>query len=99
MSRASRPVCTRCHTHPVAIGVPHTVVLAEELSTETILAGPHAGRSWITESSAVDLSLKVSAGNRSAGLGERLETRDDPALVQVDVHRVIRSNRPVVPIG
>ncbi len=81
-----RPAMGNSDTHLEGqIGIPHTVVLAEELSTEAILAGLRAGRSWITESPAVELSLKISAGNRSAGMGERLEAGDDPAVVQVDV--------------
>ena len=44
------------------IGLPHTVVLAEELSTDAILAGLRAGRSWLAESAAIELSLTVSAG-------------------------------------
>ncbi len=64
------------------IGMPHTVVLADELSTGAILAGIRAGRSWIAGSAAVELSLQVCAADRSAGIGERLETRDEPVVVR-----------------
>jgi hypothetical protein len=67
------------------IGIPHTVVLAEELSSAAILAGIRAGRSWIAGSAAVELSLQVSAADRNAGIGERLETCGEPAVVRVVV--------------
>ena len=70
------------------IGIPHTVVLAEELSTDAVLAGIRAGRSWIAESAAVALSFDICAGGRSAGVGGRLETRGEPAVVRVDVQGV-----------
>jgi hypothetical protein len=67
------------------IGIPHTVVLAEELSTGAILAGIRAGRSWIAGSAAVELSVQVSAADRSAGIGEQLETCGASAVVRVEV--------------
>ncbi|QSB13275.1 PHP domain-containing protein [Natronosporangium hydrolyticum] len=67
------------------LGTPHTVVFAEELSTEAVLAGIRAGRSWIAESAAVTLSFNVVAGDRRAGIGERLATGGEPAAVQVVV--------------
>ncbi len=70
------------------IGVPHTVVLAEELSTEAVLAGIRAGRSWIAESAAIELSLTAAAGDRSAGIGQRLKTCDEPVVARVDVSGV-----------
>jgi hypothetical protein len=65
------------------IAIPHTVVLAEDLSTSAVLAGIRAGRSWIAGSAAVSLSLEVRAGGRVAGIGERLETGGGPASVRV----------------
>jgi hypothetical protein len=70
------------------IAIPHTVVLADELSTTAILAGIKAGNSWIAESAVVNLSLEVCAGDRSAGIGEQLETRGEPAVVQATVSGV-----------
>jgi hypothetical protein len=67
------------------IGIPHTVVLADELSTDAILAGLRGGRSWIAGSAAVELSLQVSAADRVAGIGERLETCGEPAVVRAVV--------------
>jgi hypothetical protein len=81
-----RPAMGNSDTHLEGqIGIPHTIVLAEDLSTEAILAGIRAGRSWIAESAAVELSLRVSAADRSAGIGERLSTFDEPAVVGVEV--------------
>jgi hypothetical protein len=70
------------------MGVPYTVVLADELSTTAILAGIRAGRSWIAGWPGVELSLDVRAGNRSAGIGERLDTRGEPALLRAVISGV-----------
>ncbi|WP_326769592.1 CehA/McbA family metallohydrolase [Streptomyces sp. NBC_01591] len=84
-----RPAMGNSDTHLAGqIGFPHTVVLAEELSAEAVLAGIRSGRSWIAESAAVELSFRASAGDRSAGIGERLEAGDAPAEVRVDVRGV-----------
>ncbi|NYI03648.1 CehA/McbA family metallohydrolase [Allostreptomyces psammosilenae] len=84
-----RPAMGNSDTHLEGqIAVPHTVVLAEELSTAAVLAGLRAGRSWIAGSAAVELSFTVAAGGRSAGIGERLVTGDDPAVVRVEVSGV-----------
>ena len=58
---------------------------AEELSIDAILDGIRAGRSWITESAAVELSFKVAAGDHSAGIGERLETCGEPTVVLAEI--------------
>jgi hypothetical protein len=84
-----RPAMGNSDTHlENQIGIPHTVVLAEELSTDAILAGIRAGRSWISESAAIELSLTASAAERSAGIGEQLETCDEPVLVRVEISGV-----------
>ena len=70
------------------IAIPHTVVLADELSTSAVLAGIRAGRSWIAGSPAVTLSLQACAGDRGAGIGEQLETRGEPAVVRAMVSGV-----------
>ncbi|MFJ6572105.1 hypothetical protein ACIQNU_32345 [Streptomyces sp. NPDC091292] len=43
------------------IGIPHTVVFAEELSTEAVLAGIRAGRSRNAVSADADVTAKDSA--------------------------------------
>ena len=67
------------------IAVPHTVVLADRLTTSAVLAGIRAGTSWIAGSAAVSLSLHVHAGSRSAGIGERLEASGEAVAVRVMV--------------
>lgn len=67
------------------IGTPHTVVLADGLRADAILAGIRAGRSWIAGSAAVELSFTVSAGERRAGIGELLETGGEAAVARADV--------------
>ncbi len=84
-----RPAMGNSDTHLEGqIGVPQTVVLAEELSVDAILAGIRAGRSWIPESAAAGLSLEACAGDRRAGIGERLQAGDEQAVVRVTVHGV-----------
>lgn len=84
-----RPAMGNSDTHLEGqIGIPHTVVLAEDLSADAILAGIHAGRSWIAESAAVELSVTASAGDHSAGIGERLKAGDEQFVVRVDVRGV-----------
>lgn len=64
------------------IAIPHTVVLADELSTSAVLAGIRARHSWIAGSTAIDLSLHARAGERSAGIGDQLDTFGKPAVIQ-----------------
>ncbi|MFJ4840176.1 CehA/McbA family metallohydrolase [Streptomyces sp. NPDC088746] len=87
-----RPAMGNSDTHLGGqIGIPHTVVFAEELSTEAVLTGICAGRSWIAESADVDVSFTSHAAGRVAGVGERLATQSG----QVEVHAAIRG----VPAG
>ncbi|MET7971412.1 CehA/McbA family metallohydrolase [Micromonospora sp. NPDC005305] len=84
-----RPAVGNSDTHLEGqIGIAHTVVLAEELSANAILAGIRAGRSWIAESAAVELSLTISAGSHHAGIGERLTTGGEPAVARAEVRGV-----------
>lgn len=84
-----RPAIGNSDTHLHGqIAVPHTVVLADELSTSAVLAGIRAGHSWIAGSAAVSLSLHVLAGDRSAGIGEQLSTEDEPVVVRAMVSGV-----------
>ncbi len=72
------------HREPQAVGHPQTVVLADALDGDALLAGIRAGRSWIAESAGVDLSFTVTAPDgRAAGVGERLETAPDVPLAVV----------------
>lgn len=72
------------------IAIPHTVVLAEELSTSAVLAGIRAGRSWIAGSAAIGMSLHARAGDRRAGIGEQLESRGELIAVRAVVSGVPR---------
>ncbi|MDX3696264.1 hypothetical protein PV726_39345 [Streptomyces europaeiscabiei] len=68
-----RPAMGNSDTHLEGqIGIPHTVVFAEELSTEAIWVGIRAGRSWIAESAAVNVSFTANADGRVAGVGNLL---------------------------
>ncbi|MFF4604326.1 CehA/McbA family metallohydrolase [Streptomyces sp. NPDC001339] len=62
------------HRDPDVVGLPQTVVLADDLSRRALQDGIRAGRVWIAESSKVGLSFSVT-GERGeyAGIGERLE--------------------------
>ncbi|MEU6013878.1 CehA/McbA family metallohydrolase [Streptomyces sp. NPDC047515] len=76
------------HREPDRVGLPQTVVLADELSRGAITAGIRAGRSYIAESSAVTLSFGASGGRGlHAGIGERLRVDgdDNPVTVRLEV--------------
>ncbi|MFF1921952.1 CehA/McbA family metallohydrolase [Streptomyces sp. NPDC058221] len=70
------------------IGTPHSVVPADGLNAGAVLDGIRAGRSWLAESAAVELSFTVSAGGRSAGIGERLEAGGGRAVARAEVRGV-----------
>ncbi|RFS47154.1 hypothetical protein D0Q02_08395 [Micromonospora craniellae] len=70
------------------LGTPHTVVFAEDLSTEAILAGLRHGRSWIAESTSVHLEVTASSADRVAAVGQRLSTGGEQATVRVWVSGV-----------
>ncbi|MEH6375336.1 CehA/McbA family metallohydrolase [Streptomyces sp. KLMMK] len=75
------------HREPQVVGLPQTVVRADDLSREALLAGLRAGRSWIAESSAVNLSFEATGGRgRHAGIGDRLPVdRNTPVTIRLDV--------------
>jgi hypothetical protein len=85
-----RPAMGNSDTHLSGqIGVPHTVVRAAELSTDAVLAGIRAGRSWIAGSAAVELAFTVSAGAAGwAGIGEGLAAGGEPVVARVGVRGV-----------
>ena len=62
------------HRDPDVVGLPQTVVLADELSREAVQAGIRAGRSYVAESKNVSVALTAGGGRgQRAGIGERLE--------------------------
>ncbi|MGW1211021.1 CehA/McbA family metallohydrolase [Streptomyces sp. NPDC002499] len=72
------------HRDPDVVGLPQTVVHAEELTREAILEGLRAGRSYVAESRSVSLDFTASADRQVAGIGERLETDPDtPVTVRL----------------
>ncbi|WP_078856961.1 CehA/McbA family metallohydrolase [Streptomyces sp. NBRC 109706] len=85
-----RPAMGNSDAHlPDQLGVPHTVVCAEELTAEAILAGLREGRSWIAESTSVELTFTARALGRSAvGIGERLAVGTRPVTVRAEVRGV-----------
>jgi len=69
------------HREPEVVGLPQNVVLAGDLDRVAILEGMRAGRLWIAESAAVEVSFGASAGDhRSAGIGERLAVEPGEAV-------------------
>ncbi|MFJ9040342.1 CehA/McbA family metallohydrolase [Streptomyces sp. NPDC102406] len=75
------------HRDPDRIGGPQTVVLADDLTRDAIQAGIKAGRSYVAESAAVEVTFTASGGKGThAGIGERLPVdRDDPVTVDLEV--------------
>jgi hypothetical protein len=71
------------HSVPQVIGLPHNVVLADDLTTGAVLNGIRAGRSWIAESSSVKLTFTATGNGTQAGIGETLRV---PAEAPVDIH-------------
>lgn len=69
------------HNPGQVIGLPQTVVQADRLSAAALTAGLAAGRSWLAESSAVQLELAVDGGGRSATCGDTLRLRPTDRIV------------------
>jgi hypothetical protein len=70
------------------IGTPQTVVLAEALGADALLAGVRAGHCWIAESAGVRLAFVASARNRTAQIGEQLEMGGEDVVMSVEVSGV-----------
>ncbi|MDN3292993.1 CehA/McbA family metallohydrolase [Streptomyces ficellus] len=75
------------HREPQKVGEPQTVVLADDLSREAVLAGLRAGRSYVAESAALSLAFSATGGRGGhAGIGERLRVAPDaPVTVRLEV--------------
>ncbi|MFI9026555.1 CehA/McbA family metallohydrolase [Streptomyces sp. NPDC053560] len=69
------------HRDPDVVGLPQTVVLADDLSRQAIQEGIRAGRVWIAESAKIGLSFTVT-GERGehANIGERLRVAGTSAV-------------------
>ncbi|WP_327691228.1 CehA/McbA family metallohydrolase [Streptomyces sp. NBC_00461] len=74
------------HRDPDVVGLPQTVVLADDLTREAIQDGIRAGRSYVAESKNVSLSFTATGGKgQHAGIGERLEAGPDtPVTIRVE---------------
>jgi len=74
------------HRDPDAIGLPQTVVLAEDLTREAIQDGIRAGRSYVAESKNLSLTFTASGGRaQHAGIGERLRVAaDTPVTLRLE---------------
>ena len=84
--RRWRPAMGNSDTHlEDQIGIPQTVVQADDLSPASILDGIRAGRSWIAGSAAVQLSLTATSGGRTAQIGDRLATSGAAVVVRAEV--------------
>lgn len=81
-----RPAVGNSDAHlPGQIGVPRTVVLADELSADAVLAGIRAGRSFLAATAGIDLALDAVAGDDRAGIGDRLGTAGRRVTVRLRV--------------
>lgn len=89
--------------HPEhVVGLPHNVVLADELTPRKLMEAVKAGRNWLAESAQVQLRFTAGDGARSAGIGERLRTGSGtPVVVEVVVSgvpgtavRILNQNGP-----
>ncbi|MGW0229181.1 CehA/McbA family metallohydrolase [Actinopolymorpha singaporensis] len=77
------------HAHGDTVGLGQTVVWAEDLSRDAILAGVRAGRSYVAESAAVEVTFQATGAGRTAGIGERLPVGSDvPVELAVTVRGV-----------
>lgn len=74
------------HRAPDVVGLPQTVVLADDLTREAVQEGLRAGRSYVAESRNVSLAFTVSGGQgEHAGIGERLRVdRDTPVTARLE---------------
>ncbi|MCB5911267.1 CehA/McbA family metallohydrolase [Streptomyces pinistramenti] len=75
------------HRDPDVVGLPQTVVLADDLSRRALQDGIRAGRVWIAESAAVGLAFSVSGPRgEHAGIGGRLALpRTAPVTARLEV--------------
>jgi hypothetical protein len=75
------------HRDPDVVGLPQTVVLADDLTRQAVQEGIRAGRCYVAESQDVGLSFTATGGRgEHAGIGERLRVAPDaPVTVRLEV--------------
>ncbi|WP_189313129.1 CehA/McbA family metallohydrolase [Streptomyces brasiliensis] len=77
------------HSVPQVIGLPQTVVYADDLSRPAIIQGIREGRTYVAESSAVTVAFTATGGGRQAGIAETLQVAaDTPVDVRLEVSGV-----------
>lgn len=77
------------HNPNQVVGLPHNVVLADDLTTPKLVEGIKAGRNWLAESADVQLSFTATDGTAKAGIGEKLTTKaGTPITAEVTVSGV-----------
>lgn len=68
--------CSDAHREGQDVGLPQTVVYADDLTRRDVLAAISAGRSYLTESSKITLDLTATdERGRHAAIGGRLRTK------------------------
>ncbi|MFJ4620091.1 CehA/McbA family metallohydrolase [Streptomyces sp. NPDC088812] len=74
------------HRDPDVVGLPQTVVWADDLTRRAIQDGIRAGRSYVAESGRVSLTFTATgARGEHAGIGERLAVAPDtPVTVRLE---------------
>ena len=75
------------HKEPQKVGLPQTAVLAEDLTRPAVLDAIRAGRSYLAESSHIELALTASGPRgEHAGIGDRLPVGEKaPVTVRLNV--------------
>ncbi|MFJ8793077.1 CehA/McbA family metallohydrolase [Streptomyces sp. NPDC102462] len=75
------------HRDPDVVGLPQTVVLADDLTRPAVQDGIRAGRCYVAESKNVTMAFTATGGRaRQAGIGERLDVdADTPVTVRLEV--------------
>lgn len=75
------------HREGQDVGLPQTVVQAEDLTRPALLEGIRRGRCYVAESAHISVRLAASGPHgEHAGIGERLDVADDaPVAVRLEV--------------
>lgn len=86
---AARPAIGSSDIHLAGqLGAAHTVVRADELTTEAILTALTAGRSWITDAITTELTFEARRGSHVARIGDRLPPTPSSVELLIQVHGV-----------
>ena len=78
------------------IGVAHNVVRADELTADAILDAIRAGRSWITDSAATELTFEARRDGHVAQIGDTLPPGDGRLELTIEVRNVAGHTTRVV---